>query len=73
MTDPRFQEIDQLVIASGHTFNATTGFFESSGEEDIHMDIAPAFFLRLFELTENEAAEYVARKRRKCETEGRCR
>jgi hypothetical protein len=36
------------------------------------MDIAPAFFLRMFELTENEAVEYVARKRHECETAGRC-
>lgn len=72
MTDPRFRQIDRLVLDSGHTFNATTGFFESSAEEDIHMDIAPMFFLRMFELTESEAVEYVARKRRECETKGRC-
>ena len=73
MTDARFHQIDRLVLDSGHTFNATTGFFESSGEEDIHMDIAPTFFLRMFALTEAEAVEYMARKRRECETEGRCK
>jgi hypothetical protein len=72
MTDERFHQIDRLVLNSGHTFNATTGFFESSGEEDIHMDIAPTFFLRMFALTESEAVEYVTRKRRECETERRC-
>lgn len=72
MTDARYREIDQMVADSGHTFNAVTGFFESSGEEDIHMDIAPAFFLRMLEFTETEVVEYVSRKRCEWATEGRC-
>jgi len=72
MNDERFHQIDRLVLESGHTLNDTTGFFESSGEEDIHMNIAPAFFLQLSEPTENEAVEYVARRSRECETESHC-